>query len=343
MSGKIFIIILLLQSLSNPIQPNMKKFLKWTGIVFLSLVLMLVLGITLMQFKKYDAPYPDIHASKDASVIARGKYLVTGPAHCGDCHAPRSEYNKILAGQIASMRGGNEFKLPLGTLRTPNLTSDPETGIGNWKDEEIARSLRYGVGRDGRALIPFMPFQNLTDDDLTAVISYLRTLKPEANKVKVRSLNPLGYTLTALVIRPVGPVGTPAKHIAVDTTESYGAYLANYVSNCKGCHTNRDLKTGAFVGPLFAGGFHMESIIDPEHFECVTPNLTPDPSTGRIARWSEEDLKRRFAMGKVIPHSAMPWGPFKRMGDVEMKAIYKYLQTLKPVTNDPGPMLVKKT
>ncbi|HWB24188.1 MAG TPA: c-type cytochrome [Chitinophagaceae bacterium] len=320
----------------------MRKILKWTGIVIVVVITGFSAVVALMQSKKYDAPYPDIHASADSAVIARGRYLVSGPAHCADCHAPDSLYKLANQGQVVNLIGGREFKLPIGTLRSPNLTPDKQTGLGNWQDKVIARSLRYGVGYDGRALFAFMPFQNLSDDDLTAIISYLRTLPPVHNPVQVRSLNPMGYIAKAFFIRPVGPDGTPPKSVSADTTVAYGKYVADNIANCRGCHTNRDLKTGAFIGKFFAGGFHIESVIDPDHYECVTPNISPDPKTGHIIGWTEAYFINRFRQGKIIPHSAMPWGPFKNMSDVELKAIYKYLQTVPPIENDPGPALIEK-
>ncbi len=318
----------------------MKKAFKWTGFIILFIIVALFVTVWLMQYKTYDAPYPNIRASTDSTVIERGRYLVTSSAHCADCHAPESLSKDVFEGKEVSLHGGRIFRLPLGTIQAPNITNDP-TGIGNLKDEEIARSLRYGVGHDGRALFPFMPFQNLSDEDLTAVISYLRTTKPVKNEITIRKLQPMGYFVNAFFIKPVGPEGTPVKSITPDTLVEYGSYLANSVSNCRGCHTNRDLKTGAFVGKPYAGGFRMESATEPTAWQVVTPNLTPDPQTGHIVNWTEERFIERFRIGRLNQHSTMPWGPFKRMSDLELKAIYKYLQTLKPEENDPGPMLIK--
>ncbi|MCE3281606.1 MAG: cytochrome [Chitinophagaceae bacterium] len=316
----------------------MRKFFKWTGLTVLFLIVALVVIVWALQYKTYDAEYPNVRASSDSAVIERGRYIVTSLGHCADCHAPENAYEDVMAGREVSLHGGRVFKLPLGTVQAPNITNDP-TGIGDWKDEEIARSLRHGVGKDGRALFAFMPFQDMTDDDLTAVISYLRTTKPVKNEITVRKLNPMGYFVNAFFIKPVGPAAPPQKYIAADTMVEYGQYLANSVSNCKGCHTNRDLKTGAFLGAAYAGGFHMESVTEPQKWEVVTPNLTPDPETGHITNWNEQKFIERFRQGKVISHSTMPWGPFKRMSDLELKAIYKYLKTLKPEKNDPGPMV----
>jgi mono/diheme cytochrome c family protein len=177
-----------------------------------------------------------------------------------------------------------------------------------------------------------MPFHNVTDEDLTAIISFLRTQQPIHNQVPGNETNVLGKVVKAFVIKPVGPTGTVLKSIPRDTTAAYGEYLASYIANCKGCHTNRDLMTGAFIGEPFAGGFKMESVIDPGHVSLLTPNLTPD-STGRLYGWSQDQFIRRFRQGKLIPHSPMPWPSFSRMSDEELKAIYQFLQNVKPVKN----------
>lgn len=310
-----------------------KKILKWTGLILLLIIVGVAIITLFSQNKKYDAPYPAIKSSTDSAVIARGQYLVNGPAHCADCHAPAGTEMAVNRGEIVDLPGGRPFILPIGTIFSRNITPDKETGIGNLSDETIARSLRYGVGHDGRALFDFMPFHDLSDADLAAVISYIRTIKPVKNEVPNNKMNPMGMLIKAFVLKPVGPSGTPPKAVQEDTTVEYGAYLAKSVANCNGCHTNRDLMTGAFIGEPYAGGLVFESIIEPEKYECIVPNITPDPETGRMYGWTEDIFKTKLRAGKLIPHSPMPWGPFSRMSDTEIKAIYKYLQTVTPVKN----------
>jgi mono/diheme cytochrome c family protein len=311
----------------------LKKILKWTGLILLFIIVGLSVIVLLNQNKKFDAPYPAIKASTDSAVLARGKYLVYGPAHCADCHSKPGTEELVNKGQEVDLPGGRDFALPIGHIYPKNITPDKETGIGNLSDETIARSLRYGVGHDGRAIFDFMPFYNISDADLTAIISYIRTIKPVKNAIPKNDMNPLGMVIKAFMLKPVGPTGTPPKSVQPDTTVEYGRYMAMSVANCVGCHTMRDLKTGAFIGEPFAGGFKMESVVDPEHYECESPNLTPDKETGRIYGWTEEMFVKRIRQGKVIKHSPMPWGPFSRMSDLELKAIYKFLQTVTPVHN----------
>jgi len=307
-----------------------KKIFKWTGIILLLLIIILAITVSLKQSHQFDAPYPAIHASKDSAVLARGKYLVYGPAHCADCHGPVGSDDIVNKGGLVALPGGKVFELPIGKVYPKNITPDMETGIGNLPDSQIARSLRYGVGHDGRAMLDFMPFHNTSDEDLTAIISYLRTMEPVKNKVPDNSFNVLGKVMKAFVIKPTGPDGEVAKSVKQDSSLEYGKYLATYVANCRGCHTNRDLKSGAYIGPFFAGGFEMEG--DKNHI-FHTPNISPDKKTGHIYNWTEEDFLNRFHKGKIYPQSPMPWGPFSHMSDMEIKAIYRFLQTVQPQEN----------
>jgi mono/diheme cytochrome c family protein len=186
-----------------------------------------------------------------------------------------------------------------------------------------------------------MPFHNTSDEDITAIISYLRSQPPVKNAVPERHLNLIGQAVNAFVLKPVGPTGAVPVAIPRDTTIAYGQYLAGSVANCRGCHTNRDLMTGAFIGEDYAGGFKMETPTDSGMYSITSPNLTPH-ETGRIKGWTEEQFLKRFRSGKLIPQSHMPWGPFSRMDDLELKAIYKFLQTVKPVSNVITPGLVKE-
>ena len=311
---------------------RLKNILKWTGIVVLSLAIIFVILVFSLQNRKFKAPYPDIRASTDSAVIARGRYLAFGPAHCSGCHSPQSNQEKINSGEKLPLMGGFEFDLPIGKIYSRNITPDDETGIGKLPDSVIARSLRYGVGRDGRALFDFMPFHNLSDEDLSAVISFLRSQAPVKNDVSPNHFNFMGKAVRAFLIKPVGPDGEVSHSVTPDTTAEYGKYLAHYITNCRGCHTNRSLMTGAYTGPDFAGGLKLESSTEKGSY-TVTPNLTPDPETGRITYWTEEQFVNRFRQKKLIAISDMPWDQFRNISDNDLKAIYHYLKSLKPIKN----------
>jgi mono/diheme cytochrome c family protein len=318
----------------------MKKFLKWTGIVLLILLVTLYIVIELRQHRTFDAPYPNVKASTDSAMIAMGKSLVFGAAHCANCHAPKELEEQVSKGVEAPLSGGLNFDLPIGVIYAKNLTPDA-TGIGGMTDGEIARALRYGVRADNTALFDFMPFHNTSDEDLSAIISYLRQQPAVKNEVPANRMNLLGKAVRAFLMEPVGPTGDVVKSIKKDTTAVYGKYLANSVANCRGCHTDRNLMTGAFIGEDYAGGLEIETETDSGTYVISTPNLTTD-NTSRIKGWTQEQFIARFRLGKTIPQTHMPWGPFSRMSDDDLKAIYNYLKTLKPVRNEVPVGVVRK-
>jgi mono/diheme cytochrome c family protein len=305
--------------------------------ILAGLVLM-VIGLTIFieisSGRKLVAPYPEIHAVQDSAVIARGKYLAYGPAHCASCHVPMDKLNDVDKGIEVPMTGGWEFDIPPGVFRARNITPDKETGIGNLTDAELARTLRHSVGSDGRFIFPFMPFQEMSDEDLTAVISFLRSQEPVRNEVKPTELRLVGKALVAFgVLKPKGPAITPPVAVVKEPTIQYGQYIANNVANCRACHTKMDMVTGEAIGAEFAGG--NEFGVDPfsEGYSFVTPNLTPHEEFGIMAHWSEEAFVGRFKAGRVHKGSPMPWGSFSKMDETELKALYRYLMSLEPVAN----------
>jgi mono/diheme cytochrome c family protein len=110
----------------------------------------------------------------------RGEYLVTIMG-CGDCHTPGYFFGKPDESQKLAGSDVGFFMPGLGYYYGRNLTPDKKTGLGDWSDEQIAKAIRNGERPDGRILAPIMPYQNfakLSDTDLTAIVAYLRTLKP---------------------------------------------------------------------------------------------------------------------------------------------------------------------
>jgi mono/diheme cytochrome c family protein len=299
-------------------------------------------AIEIRWTRTFEAPYPDIHASSDPDVIARGKYLVYGPAACAYCHVPKSEWTRLDEGAELPLSGLHLFRLPFGDLYSANITPDPETGIGRRTDGELARILRHGVRADGRAAFPFMEYQNLSDEDLTALLSFLRSQPPTRNEVPDHRLSPLGKALMAFAIEPKGPDGALTRTSPPPVASvARGAYLANEVASCASCHTDRSRRDGSIVGPKFAGGQLMDVAAD-ETKVFVPPNLTPDPDTSPIGQWTEEAFLVRFRQGEVVKGSPMPWGAYARMTEDDMRSVFRYLRTLPPVAHATGPVIQNK-
>ena len=111
----------------------------------------------------------------------------------------------LKKGEVPSLAGAKKFETPFGTFFTPNLTPDEKTGIGKLTDAEIARVLRYGVKSNGEAVLPFMQGLDMSDEDMTALISYLRSLKPVENKLPENNFNLLGRFAKAFMVKPSIP------------------------------------------------------------------------------------------------------------------------------------------
>lgn len=298
------------------------------------LVGLFALVVLVRANRKFDAPYPDIHASNDPAVIARGESIIYGAGHCVNCHTSKAEQALVKAGQRLPLAGGLEFRFPLGSFYTPNLTPDRETGIGRRTDAELARLIRHGVRADGRAALPFMQFQNISEEDLVAVISFLRSQPPVRRLVPEHRTTFIGKAVMAFLIKPEGPTGPILKSSPAEApTVERGEYVANHVAVCWECHTKRNPLDGSFMNAKFSGG--AEFHIDDERM-FVTPNLTPSKN-GRITSWDEERFVGRFGAGMGLEGTKMPWRQFQAMSDADKRAIYRYLRTLPPSDHDPGP------
>lgn len=325
----------------------MRKLTRISLSVVGALILVLVLAfawIQVMWDKSYDdVPFPQLQASTDSSVIAHGRYLVRGPAHCSICHmASVEEVRRSDAGEDLPLRGGLEIPIgPIATLYSANLTPDPETGIGRYTDGQIFRMLRHNVRPNGHAsLAPLMPFAHMADDDLVAIVSYLRSQEPVHHEIPASRWTLMGRAVAAIIrpaaFQPVVGQTVPTSAPPQEATVERGAYLANYVANCRACHSPLDQTTGKLTGPAFSGNAAGErSELDPSVMLRM-PNLTPDP-TGVLVRFTEDAWVARFHAGRRIPESIMPWGPFSRMNDADLRALYRYLNSLEPVANDVGP------
>ena len=303
-----------------------RKTLLWLSGGFLAVVIVLFIVVSFRWDRRFAAPYPRIVASTDTAVIARGRYLAYGPAHCSDCHTAPAEYASLKSGDARPpLSGGGTFPIPLGTIEVPNITPDKETGIGMLSDSAVARMLRYGVRPDGRSAIPFMEYHEMSDADIAALISFLRAQPPVHNPVPDQQLNLLGKAVMTFMIKPIGPAATPpVESPAQAPTVERGEYLVNAVANCAGCHTTRSMVTGAYTGPRLAGGTPMESSAN-SAIKLTPPNLTAD---GKPAEWTEDQWVARFHAGERIAGSPMPWQAFRRITDDDLRAIYRYLKTV---------------
>lgn len=276
---------------------------------------------------------PAITASTDPEVIKRGEYVVHALSHCSVCHVTRETTMARQPGEHPQMTGGFEWDMgPLGTLYSRNITPDKATGIGEWTDPELARAIRWGVDRNGKPLtFMMMGVPGMADEDLTAVISYLRSTAPvqKPNKPHEPGLM-LKWMASKIAPEFRTPFATP-KYVAAAEQPSVerGEYLARGPAFCVGCHTPLEFPAMT-LGTPFSGSADPEPDKDDPTMVYRSPNLTPDPETGHITKWDEETFVKRLAKGRNLKTSKMPWEAYREMTDSDARSLYRYLRSLPP-------------
>jgi mono/diheme cytochrome c family protein len=291
--------------------------------------------------KVYPLNKTGISAVKDdAELVARGEYLFHGAAHCSACHTTGEQGAAIKGGDRPAPTGGHVWKMgPLGTLYSPNITSDEATGVGKWSDDDVARMIKHGQRPDGTMGV-FMRFAlgEIADDDIKAIVTYMRTLPAVSNQVPPHEIGFLGkMVLGDLAPRP----DTKVASVPVGATVERGRYLAHGPAVCVGCHSEADgfdVKKGReFVG----ADSPMPSEFDDDPNAFLAPNLTSDPS-GITGKWTEEQFVARFKEGRQHRGSAMPWGNYQNLQDDDIKSLYMYLKTVPPAKKDYPATVVPK-
>ena len=256
--------------------------------------------------------------------MQRGDYLVHAVMHCMGCHSKYDD--KVNPPVLASQEGSGQVIFEQGNIRlvAPNITSDPETGIGKWSDDAIARAVREGIAADGTALFPMMPyehFRDLSDEDLASIVVFLRSVPAAHSNLPPNKIPFLFARLIQAVPKPViQTVPEPDR----STPAKYGAYLVNMAA-CSDCHTPLNSKFQPIPGLAMAGGNPMEEGVN-------SANITPDPSG--IGYYDEALFVQTMRTGTVRArklNSAMLWWVFRNMTDDDLKAMFAYLRTLKPV------------
>ncbi len=311
----------------------MKRFWKWLGRGLLVLAAVLVVAISLTIgwrpfFGPRARPLTDRRFEPTPERLARGRYLATSVMGCTECHSEHDWKAPGAPPLEAKLGAGGifpELGLP-GTVVAPNLTPDPETGAGTWSDDQLARAIREGIGHDGRTLFPLMPYQSfriLSDEDLASIVVYLRSLPPVRNALpKTEIIFPVKYLIRSVPEPLTKPVPPPDR----STQVKRGEYLVR-IADCDGCHTPQQ-RGESNLALAFAGGFEFEGPLP----TVTSANITPDPSG--ISYYDEELFLQMMHTGKVRARqlsSVMPWKALGNMTDDDLKDIFAYLRTLKPV------------
>jgi mono/diheme cytochrome c family protein len=265
--------------------------------------------------------------------LARGKYLAEGPAHCFFCHTEHDLTQPQAP--IVQARKGAGWAMPaaeLNNISSANITSDRDTGLGAWTDDEIARAIQEGISRDGHALFPLMPylgFANLDEEDIASIVVYLRTIPPVRNQVAKRNLPfPLEF-IVKTIPTPKTMANTPHP---TSTPVERGKYLVHTVAGCPGCHTPAD-QGNPLPGLAFGGGERFEiPMPNGETKTFFSANITRDPSG--IRHYDEAMFIETLHTGQIKGRAlsfVMPFEFFKNLSDDDLRDIFAYLGTVTPV------------
>ncbi len=318
----------------------MKKFKKFA---FATLAILIVAFVSILGYIKFAlpnikaAPYFKVEAIPER--IARGEYLANHVAVCIDCHSTR-DWSRFSGPPTAGTlgKGGDVFDQKFGfpgVYYAKNIT--PE-GISRYSDGELFRTITTGVDKEGRAMFPVMPFHyygQMDEEDIKSIIAYIRTLTPIKSQVpESKSDFPMNFIINTIP-HEASFTKLPPKTDVVN----YGKYLTNAAS-CVECHTK--FENGSLVaGTEFGGGREFPF---PDGSIVRAANISSDEETG-IGGWDDETFVSLFKAHsdsatlntKLNPgefNSIMPWTMFGKMNDEDLKAIFAYLKTVKPISNN---------
>lgn len=278
-----------------------------------------------------------IQVTSTAERVERGKYLANHVTVCMDCHSTR-DWSQFSGPPIGALGGGGEkFGKEMGfpgSIYARNITP---FGIGKWTDAALFRAIVSGVNKEGKALFPVMPYMHygtMDKEDIYSIIAYIRSLPSVEKENPNRTLDfPVSLLVNTMPI-PSNLTTRP------DTNDllAYGSYLVNAAS-CVDCHSKTQ-KGVIISGTEFGGGMEFAQ---PAGI-IRSPNITPDAETG-IGNWTEDAFVSRFKqytdssyqspkLGIDDINSPMPWIMYAGMTTQDLKAVYAYLKSLKPINNE---------
>lgn len=312
---------------------------KWIKRIVATLV---VIVATLLAYLKL--ALPNVGKAENIKIVAtpemvkRGEYLAYHVCACMDCHAHR-DWTKFSGPPIEGTDGiggdvfGKEFGFP-GTFYAKNITP---YALKNWTDGEIIRAITCGVDKNNVAMFPVMPYHNfgtMDKEDVKSIVAFLRTLKPIKNDIPASEPDfPMSLIINTIP-KKAELVTMPSKDNVLD----YGKYLINAAA-CAECHTNA-IKGKKVEGMDYAGG---REFVFPQGKKIVSANITPDNETG-LGYWTEATFVNKFKSfsdrSKLQDYkspkdyqSIMPWSMYAGLDTTDLKAMFAYLQTLKPIKN----------
>lgn len=273
------------------------------------------------------AIWPSIAAAAEPS-LERGEYLFAA-AGCAGCHTAKG-------GQL--LAGGRALETPFGTFYGPNITPDPEHGIGAWSDEDFLRAMREGIAPDGSHLYPVFPypsFTKMTDADILDIKAYIFSLPPSNQPSREHDVDfPFGWRFLLAPWQWLNFEEGPFEPDPAQSEEwNRGAYLVQAVGHCGECHSPR-----GWLGETIDSEALSGTTEGPEGEKV--PNITPDKETG-IGEWTRGQVATVLRIG-LLPDGDVVGGSMgevveestSKLTEEDRQAIVTYLMSLPPVRNE---------
>jgi mono/diheme cytochrome c family protein len=257
---------------------------------------------------------------QEFTLVERGRYLAV-LSDCASCHT--------VPGSNQPFAGGRAIETPFGNIVAPNITPDPETGIGSWSDEQFDAAIRKGLRRDGSRLYPAMPYNaytKMSHDDVLAIRAYLSTVTPVRNAVIANAL-PFPFNIRA-AMRVWNALYFTEGDFRSDPKQTAewnrGAYLVDGPGHCGACHTPKTLLGGDRIDQYLEGAYLQG---------WSAPDITNDARLG-LGKWSKDDLIFYLKSGhNRVTAATGPMGEVVTLSTANMKeadldAIATYLKSV---------------
>ena len=264
-------------------------------------------------------------------LVARGQYIFAVAGGCA-CHSePKGTHNA----------GARAFPIPLGTVYSTNLTSDKETGLGGWTDQQIIDGITKGLRKDGSRILPVMPYgaySGMAQDDLKALVAYLQDIKTgeESDPGPEKRRRWRAAWVPRHGSKP-SELFTIHRRPAPKSGVERGKYLTDHVAICGDCHTPRN-SIGVPSKTLYLAGAGKD--IGP--LGQSIPNITPDKETG-IGDWKREEIAELLLKGikpdfdnvQGLMEEVVQGAPhgYKDMHKEDALAIADYLKSIPAIKN----------
>jgi mono/diheme cytochrome c family protein len=294
---------------------------------FKALALLTVLGLAAFWVLTIPHPLTADQIPKHVGDVANGEKLFNAGG-CHSCHLPAKDSGL----DEASVAGGTPLKTPIGILYPPNLTPDPETGLGNWTDADFVNAMQKGIGKNGEHLIPAFPYTSYTYmrvEDVLDIKAYLATLQPVKNAAKPHEILAEPIIRRGLGLwKYVGLNDTKHKgNIDQSAYWNLGAYLVKGPGHCGECHTPRTFYMASDDAKFLNGGPHPDG-------QGNVPSLRDLVGRGKYK--DAADLVLAFQNGEAFGYEHMASGGMgavqrnlAKLPEEDLNAIAEYLLSLK--------------